>query len=130
MVTTHEWITQDELLTAFGTAPDDKKLEWFGVTRPQFNRWKRQTDIRLPVALARLIRYRQRFHLSELLGNEWNGFIAHGPALEFHGLNRALRVAELHSVWFNLQRISMLDARANRLQIERDRTHEAASAAE
>lgn len=110
MGVTHEWVDRDDLLSALGRSPADSTLEWFGITRRQFQSWAKKTSTRQPIALARLIRYRQRFHLAELLGKDWDGFTAHGPALEFPGLNRALPMQELKSLWFHIQQVALLEA--------------------
>lgn len=114
----HEWIDQETLLSAFGRSPTAARLEWFGVTRAQFNAWKNKPATRQPVALARLIRYRTGFDLGEILGKEWDGFRAHGSALEFPGLNRALNTQELRSLWFHIQQVEFWRHRAERIERE------------
>lgn len=121
MATLSDWIDRDELLSALGRQPTDKQLEWFGISRAQFRRWSKQPGVRVPVALGRLIRYRQKFHLAELLGPDWEGFAVHGKALEFPGLNRALPVSELRSLWFQIQEVQFHKHRADRLQHELQR---------
>ena len=113
-----DWIDRDDLLSAFGRAPTDARLEWFGISRAQFRRWAKKPGVRVPVALGRLIRYRQRFHLAELLGPDWDGFAVHSGALEFPGLNRALPVAELRSLWFYIQQVAFHKHHAERLARE------------
>lgn len=126
MEITHEWVERDALLSALGRNPTRATLEWFGVTRRQFALWSKKQDVKLPIALARLIRYRQRFHLAELLGKDWEGFTAHGPALEFPGLNRALPMQELKSLWFHIQQVAFWKHRSERLENEmaRNKAHQ------
>lgn len=128
MGTVFDWIDRDELLSATGRNPTDAQLEWFGISRRQFVSWSKKPGIHVPVALGRLIRYRQRFHLAELLGPDWEGFAAHGPALEFPGLNRALSMQELRSLWWHIQQVEFWKHQAERTARElarREAAHEA-----
>lgn len=109
-----DWIDRDDLLSALGRQPTDRQLEWYGITRAQFKAWIRKPGVRVSVALGRLIRYRLRFHLAELLGKDWEGFAVHGGALEFPGLNRALPVGELRSLWFHIQQVGFWKNQAER----------------
>jgi hypothetical protein len=114
MATVSDWIDRDELLSALGRQPTDRQLEWFGISRAQFRAWSKKAGVRVSVALGRLIRYRQQFHLAELLGPDWEGFAVHGKALEFPGLNRALPVGELRSLWFHIQQVGFWKHQAER----------------
>lgn len=120
----YDWIDRDELFSRLGRQPTDKQLEWFGITRGQFRSWSRKPGVRVSVALGRLIRYRQHFHLAELLGPDWDGFAVHGPALEFPGLNRALPMQELKSLWFHIQQVQFHKHQGERLAHELAKSEE------
>lgn len=110
--------SSDELIELAGRNPSDELLSWLEIPRSRWNRWIRDGLAPVPLSILRLLRFRFKCDLGELLGKAWRGFEIRGKALLLPGAQYPVTANELRGIWFRLQQIDAQKWEIKRLRDE------------
>lgn len=113
--------SSEELIELAGRHPSDELLTFIGISRRTWNRWIKDGLAPVPLSILRLLRFRRRADLGEILGREWQGFEVRGRALMLPGARYPVMANELCGIWFRLQQIDSQGHQINQLKKEIER---------